>query len=127
MMCFDLRVVTEDSRLVRSARSLADPALAGSLVAVRSVIRGLQTWDYAPRTIAIIALDSGAWCYAWIVGGGARGARARLLGHKPGEKYPTFGTLRVSPDHEPNEPALSDPKSSEPFKEPASTEPGPPA
>lgn len=97
MMCFGPRFASEDSWLLRSARALAGartgPVPVGSVIAVRPVIRGLQPWDHAHRTIAIIALDSGAWCFAWIVGGnGVRGARARLLGHAPGEKYPTFAT-----------------------------------
>lgn len=97
MMCFGLGLVTEDTRLLRSARTLAGalthPAQAGSVISIRRVIRGPQSWDHLPRTIAIVALDSGAWCFAWIVGGNSvTGARARLLGHVPGATYPTFTT-----------------------------------
>ncbi|WP_207390452.1 hypothetical protein [Rhodococcus sp. ABRD24] len=56
----------------------------------RPILRGLQIWDYAPRRIAVIALDSGTWCFAWIVGGPTEsGARVRLLGRAAGDKYPT--------------------------------------
>lgn len=97
MTCFGYRFATADSGLLRTARALAgvltNPVPTGSVVTARPVIRGLRTWDHAPRTIAIIALDSGVWCYAWLLGGnGARGARARLLGRAPGDKYPTFAT-----------------------------------
>ncbi|QCQ93261.1 hypothetical protein [Rhodococcus sp. SGAir0479] len=63
----------------------------GSVIALRSITRGLLTWDFAPRRIAVIALDSGAWCFAWVTGGHSRvGARVRYVSRIAGETYPTF-------------------------------------
>lgn len=40
----------------------------------------------------LIALDSGAWCLALVVGRhhGESGMRVRFVEHHSGEKYPTF-------------------------------------
>lgn len=63
----------------------------GFVVAVRTVPRGLQLWDYLPRRIAVIALDDGQWCFAWIVGGHfRRGARVHFIDFHVDDKYPTF-------------------------------------
>nr|WP_139810824.1 enoyl-CoA hydratase [Prescottella equi] len=42
--------------------------------------------------MAIIALDNGPWCFAWLVGRGrpASGVRAQFLRREAGETYPTF-------------------------------------
>ncbi|RDI17985.1 hypothetical protein DEU38_12121 [Rhodococcus sp. AG1013] len=102
MLCFGLRCVSADSRLVRSAIEIARPALAGSIIALRPVLRGLQAGDDRPRRMAIVALDSGAWCFGWIIGGlSSKGARVRSLARMPGEKYPTF-TLAAPDDEGPS-------------------------
>lgn len=76
---------------VRSAHFPTDQTPTGSVVALRSIMRGLQTWDFAPRRIAVVALDSGSWCFAWITGGHSTvGARVRYLSRLAGESYPTF-------------------------------------
>ncbi|QKT14142.1 MULTISPECIES: enoyl-CoA hydratase [unclassified Rhodococcus] len=52
--------------------------------------------------MAIVALDSGAWCFGWIIGGlSSKGARVRSLARMPGEKYPTF-TLAAPDDEGPS-------------------------
>lgn len=40
----------------------------------------------------LIALDSGAWCLARVIGRqhGKSGVRVRFVEHHTGEKYPTF-------------------------------------
>ncbi len=65
----------------------------GSIVALRPVPHGLQAWSQAARRMAIVALDSGPWCYAWIIGHSSdSGARVRFVRRDAGETYPTFTT-----------------------------------
>lgn len=85
----------EGDALTRSVRSRApvNRSQAGAVVATRPV-RGLQPWEYAPRRIAVIALDGAQWCFAWLVGGPARiGVRVRFLEYGNGDRYPTFVIL----------------------------------
>lgn len=64
----------------------------GSIVDVRPIPQGIETSNPVPRRMAIIALDNGPWCFAWIVGRGRlmSGVRARFLSRDAGETYPTF-------------------------------------
>ena len=96
MMCFGLGPVDGD-RVIRSTRSeLRDGTeLIGSVVAVRPIWRGLQVWEHLPRQMAVVALDNGQWCFAWIVDGLARlDARVRYMSRAAGEKYPEFTPIR---------------------------------
>lgn len=44
----------------------------------------------------MVALDDGDWCFAWLIGGGARrGARVQLLQREVGDKYPSCTPLRA--------------------------------
>ncbi len=94
MMGFGIRLVSDAPPLVQS---VAGRAIEGSVVALRPVLRGLRTWELDPRRMAIIALDSGKWCFAWIAGEqGSCGARVRFLARAAGEKYPTFTLVHAA-------------------------------
>lgn len=83
----------EDKAIVRSRTTIEGPQ-KGSVVAVRPVLRGLQDWDHAPRRMAVIALDVGKWCFAWIAEGYPRvGARVQFIQSKAGESYPTCSLI----------------------------------
>ncbi len=85
-----MRCPNEEKSMARSAQPTRFPS-TGSVVALRRVLADLQAWHYAPRVIAIIALDSGALCFGWIAGGRSQlGRRVHLVGREIGEKYPTF-------------------------------------
>lgn len=53
------------------------PPISGFIVSVRPMPKGLQTWEFPLRGIAVIALDGGPWCF----GGSSMDAAESDLGY----------------------------------------------
>lgn len=64
----------------------------GSIVAFRPIPQGMHPPNTVARRMAIVALDSGPWCFAWIDGRGRPrpGVRVQFARRDAGETYPTF-------------------------------------
>lgn len=73
-----------------------DPSRTGTVVALRPIRDMPRSWEPAPRRMAILALDSGQWTFAWIQGRRdiAPGLRVQFREHPEGARFPAFFPLQ---------------------------------
>lgn len=79
--------------------------ITGTVVSIRSLARGLTTWDLYPRIISIVRLESGTLAAAWIALDGRRmirpGTKVELQSFDPGDRYPVFCQSTENAKHSP--------------------------
>ena len=75
-----------------------DPSKTGTVVALRPIPDVPRAWEPTPQRMAILALDSGQWSFAWIRGTGhvVPGLRVEFREHPSDANFPTFTPIRIS-------------------------------
>ena len=91
----------ESVRPLIDTHTTRDPSKTGTVVALRPTQDTPHTWEPAPQRMAILALDSGQWAYAWIRGTHrvVPGLRVEFREHSADARFPMFTPLRVSGVH----------------------------
>lgn len=76
----------------------SNPSRIGTVVALRPIPDIHHTWEPAPQRMAILALDSGQWAYAWIRAAHpiTPGLRVEFREHASDARFPTFTPLHSS-------------------------------
>lgn len=85
----------ENLRPVADSCTTRDPSRTGTVVALRPIRDVPHSWEPAPRRMAILALDSGQWAFAWVHGCRdiVPGLRVQFREHPEGTRFATFFPL----------------------------------
>lgn len=69
-----------------------NPSKTGTVVALRPIQQTPRGWEPTPQRMALLALDSGQWAFAWVRGAQhlVPGLRVEFREHSSDTKFPTF-------------------------------------